>query len=295
MSQINRIIDVGKIDEISLYLSTSDDRQRVYKAIYSAGNKPKTAKQIATATGLSEMRVSQLATPMRNHQYVDGGKENGRNFYLKFADLIPKRDQILRQAKNPRRLKEIKSQKSGHIKVTVKLARPGSEIRVDHVTIDDVDNFSRVKKLRFVKPLEPRQLKEKTFKYGLARILNESGKFQDWGGEKNDLYSTNLFINGKRLKSAIALKGVATKPPLTIKKPGKNADQIPRLFGSAAEVFFVQFEGQIQEEIIEQMETYAIKKSKETGKLIRYGIIAIEDSARLRMAYPKSFENADAD
>jgi hypothetical protein len=132
-------------------------------------------------------------------------------------------------------------------------------------------------------------LRENVFKYGVANILGVQGSFTEWGGEKNDLYSDYVKISGKRIRTAIAFKGIATKPPLTIKKLGKNGDQIPRLFSSSAEVFLVQFEGQISEAVIEQMETYAVRKSKETGKLIRFGVIGAEDSSRLRVAYPQSF------
>ncbi|MGA1983565.1 MAG: hypothetical protein ABSG84_14000 [Acidobacteriaceae bacterium] len=291
MDQPTRIIDASKIEEIGEFLSGSADRQLVYKAIYSGGAKPKGAKDIAKLTGLSEMRILQIATPMSNHGYVASTRSGGKVKYLKYRDLVPKRDQILALARNEKRLKAIKNAKNGRVTVTVNVSKPAQAIRVDLITIDDIDSFAKVRKVPFAQAnaLRPKRLREKVFKYGLAKILGETGTFQDWGGEKNDLYSINLRIKSKRLKSAIALKGIATKPPLTIKKLGKNANQIPHLFESTAEVFFIQFEGQISEEVVEQMETYAIRKSKETGKLIRYGVIGADDSARLRIAYPTHF------
>jgi hypothetical protein len=76
---------------------------------------------------------------------------------------------------------------------------------------------------------------------------------------------------------------------LTIAKLGKNGDQIPRLFSTTAEAFFVQFEGTIEEAVKEDMVAHAIKKSKETGKEILYGLIALEDSYRLRVRYASHF------
>ena len=106
-------------------------------------------------------------------------------------------------------------------------------------------------------------------------------------GEKNDLYSSNVTIGGRRISTAFAFKGPATAPPLTIAKLGKNGDQIPRLFSTIAEAFFVQFEGDVEEAVKNEMLTHAIRKSHETGKEIFYGIIAGEDSHRLRVKLPE--------
>jgi len=292
MALPTRIFDAGKIDEISEYLAGSTARQAVFECIYRGGNRPKSADFIANATDLSNVRVLQIATPLAHKGYVIEQKENGKKSFLKQKDLVSSRDKILRLARSRKRLKALAEAKLGKVLVTVKLDRQKS-IRVDAVTIDAIDNFSKARKFPAtnakVRSMSPKRLKENVFKYGLADILGDQGTFTDWGGEKNDLYSDFLTIGGKRFRSAIALKGVATKPPLTIKKLGKNADQIPRLFSSAAEVFLIQFEGQISEAVVEQMETYAVRKSKESGKLIRFGVIGAEDSYRLRAAYPGSF------
>jgi hypothetical protein len=127
------------------------------------------------------------------------------------------------------------------------------------------------------------------FKYGLASILGNKGKFQDWGGEKNDLYSSFVTLRGRRQSTAFALKGPATPPPLTPRKLGRNGDQIQRLFSSAADAFFIQFEGRTDESVKEQMLAQAIKKSYETRREISYGLIVLEDSHRLRAKYPSHF------
>jgi hypothetical protein len=96
-------------------------------------------------------------------------------------------------------------------------------------------------------------------------------------------------VGGRRISTEFAFKGPATSPPLTIAKLGKNGDQIPRLFSTTAEAFFVQFEGEIEEAVKNEMLTHAIKKSHETGHEILYGIIALEDSHRLRVKYEEHF------
>jgi hypothetical protein len=290
MAQPTRIFDAGKIDEISEYLSKSPAKQAVFNCIYRGGNKPKSVDYIANFTGLTNIRVLQIATPLAHKGYVVEQKEKGKKCFLKQKDLVVNRDRILRLAKNRKRLKSMADAKSGKVNVTVRVNVP-KPIRVDQITIESIDNFAKVRKVSLskVRNISPKRLRENVFKYGIANILGDQGTFTDWGGEKSDLYSDFLSIGRKRVRTAIAFKGIGTAPPLTIKKIGKNADQIPRLFSSAAEVFLIQFEGQISESVVEQMETYAIRKSKETGKLIRFGVIGAEDSYRLRVAYPKSF------
>jgi hypothetical protein len=159
------------------------------------------------------------------------------------------------------------------------------------IFIDDVEEFKLAKDLKPAQlpSLDPARLPEKIFKYGVASILGNKGKFQDWGGEKNDLYTSNVTVGGQRRVAAFAFKGPGTPPPLTIAKLGKNGDQIPRLFLTTADTFLVQFEGQIDEAVRSEMLTHAIRKSLETRKEILYGVIELEDSHRLRASYGSRF------
>ena len=70
---------------------------------------------------------------------------------------------------------------------------------------------------------------------------------------------------------------------------GRNADQIQRLFSSAATVFLVQYHGQIAESVLEQMEEFAKAKSVAIGDVVYYGVIDGNDSFRLMAAYSSSF------
>src|SRR5712664_4574408 len=119
---------------------------------------------------------------------------------------------------------------------------------------------------------------EQWLKDGLKKVIGEGGTSQDWGGEKNGLFSTRFRLNGKRISVAFGLKGRATKEPLVPKKMGKRGDQIQRLMASDADVFLVQFWGQIDESVIEQMRTFAIVKSWSQRKQILYGIIDGQDT-----------------
>ena len=68
----------------------------------------------------------------------------------------------------------------------------------------------------------------------------------------------------------------------------KNGDQIQRLFDSPAEVFLIQYEGEIEESVVSLMERLATAKSILHGS-VYYGIIDKDDTYRLRIAYPKAF------
>src|SRR5262245_52420615 len=112
---------------------------------------------------------------------------------------------------------------------------------------------------------------------------------KDWGGESNDIFTTKVKMKGVRRRAAFALKGPAKKGPLVPAMMGKNGDQIQRLLKSPADVFFVQYEGEIKESIVELMEELAKAKAL-LGQQVFFGIIDKVDTYRLRLAYPKAFQ-----
>jgi hypothetical protein len=69
---------------------------------------------------------------------------------------------------------------------------------------------------------------------------------------------------------------------------GSNGDQVQRLFTSPAQVFFVQYECEIKESIVDLMARLAIAKAVTEGQ-VYYGTIDLTGTYRLRLAYPKAF------
>jgi hypothetical protein len=114
-----------------------------------------------------------------------------------------------------------------------------------------------------------------------------------WGGEQNDVFTTQLVIGGKRRRAAFAFKGPAYKGMLRPKHMGKNGDQIQRLFKSPADVFIVQHHTQIHESILDQMVTSARLLAGDSNADVFYGTIEGKDSNRLIAAYPKAFAAED--
>ena len=280
------------IQKIATELSTSERKYRVFEAIYSGGNKPKDAATLSAKTGLTEMVVLQLATPMASQQYFERLKHDGRIAFRKYPHINAVRHRILRLARNPAQLKLHVSSRTPRQTTLVQVeSRTRTEVNVREIFVDDVVEFELVRNLKpsNLPNIGPTRLPEKIFKYGVASILGNKGMFQDWGGEKNDLYTSHVTIGGRRKSTAFAFKGPGTSSPLTIAKLGKNGDQIPRLFSTVAEAFFVQFEGRVDEAVKDMMLTYAMRKSKETSKQVLYGLIALEDSHRLRVKYSEHF------
>ena len=76
---------------------------------------------------------------------------------------------------------------------------------------------------------------EKDIKKAFAEIIGESFVPKDWGGEKSDLFTTSVQVDGQPMATAFALKGPAVFKPLTVAGLGKNGDQISRLFSEPAE------------------------------------------------------------
>lgn len=94
---------------------------------------------------------------------------------------------------------------------------------------------------------------------------------------------------GKRRPTAIALKGSGTKGKLVPAKMGKNGDQIQRLLVCPAEVFIVQYWGQVEQSVHELLESLTRLKSFYEDRELFYCVIDGQDSSRLIKAYKNEF------
>jgi len=71
--------------------------------------------------------------------------------------------------------------------------------------------------------------------------------------------------------------------------PGKNGDQIQRLFRCPADVFIVQYWREVEDSVYEQMMQFAQLKSYFENRTIWHGVIDGDDSNRLMLAYQSKF------
>ena len=272
-------------------IGRSDHERDVFKYIYRGQKQHKKVSEIAKTLKLPRTRALDAGKALADNGIVTRVKIDGETAYGKDPFYRQHRSKILSLVKNSKKLKAYPTKTNPSITVRVpKIVFPrGFFIRAEQITVDGVDSFEKVKR---VSPgsVQVQPMKEKKFKKGFQRIVGEKGKFQDWGGEKNDVFTTRVKIRGKRVPTAIAFKGPGKKGKLTPKMMGKNGDQIQRLFSSsAADAYLVQYWSQIDESIVEQMKALAVARSATERQKIYFGVIDGVDSARLIRTYPKSF------
>lgn len=265
-------------------------RRAVFKAIYFGKKKWKTVAEIAKATGLSRLRVLQEGGKLAGNHIVEQGKANGDTAYAKDPVLSHHQRKILDAAIDVKKRERIPTKQNPQSSTVLRVVHSQSRPRPRKITIDDVASFKGVRSFDRPDPqLHLNKMPEARIKTAFKRIIGETHDFKDWGGEKNDLFTNKLRTSAARTTAAFALKGKATQGPLTPRKMGKNGDQIARLFGSEADVFFVVYHGKVDQSIHEQMHAHAIARSY-GGRLVRYGVIDGDDLNRLFQAYPAAFE-----
>lgn len=158
--------------------------------------------------------------------------------------------------------------------------------------IEDIDSFAKVRAIDTTSIshlLDEGYLDylEEDVQIALEEILDEPFHKKDWGGEINDLYTSNVLINGTRVAAAFLLKGRGLKSKeMKIRDCGENGDQLVRLFDSPCQLFVVQFVGNISEAIIKDV-AGKVNERRLSGHPSWFCIINGQDTARLLHAYGK--------
>jgi len=268
-------------------LGKSVDRKKVFSAIYAGKKKIKTAREISRSTLLTEIRTLQEGKRLAAEDIVRQVKVKGLTAYEKIDFYSHNKNTILRFSNDKKKLQKYPTRSNPQIQPgTVKVVLSKKIINIKQVHIDDIDSFHAIKKIK-LESTSSISVYEKDVKKLLKNVIGEKNTFKDWGGEPNDLFTTKMKYLGKRITAAFALKGKATKGKLVLKKMGKNGDQIQRLFKSPADIFLVQYNGEIDQSILEEMKTYATMKSVMEQRKIFFGVIDGADTARLIQAYKK--------
>lgn len=277
-----------QIEQAAKAIGRGEVRRKVFEAIYHHKSKVKSVADIVERTGLTRTPVLQSGRHFHTKGIVRQTKKDGDTAYEKIDFFHAHKKQILALAGNKKKIEALPTKRRPRTSTTVRVMIDTKAADTKQITIDDIDSFTKVRKVA-TDGFIPRTVSEAQFKKGVQSIIGEQGKFQDWGGERNDLLSTRLRINGKRMPTAFAFKGPGKRGPLVPGKMGKNGDQIQRLFESTAEVFLLQYGEEIRESVIDQMHQLAIAKSAMTAKKILFGVIDGADSNRLFEAYKDKF------
>jgi hypothetical protein len=271
-------------------LGRSRQRAAVFAAVYYGAKKHKTPEEIASRTRLPRKRVLEEAAKLANQHIIIKARVDGEVVYDRDSFYGANKTKILSLAANPAALRALptKTNPLGGGGPTIRVVLPRRLVKIKQITVDDIDSFTKVRKISDAADVDPPS--ESEFKKGIQSIIGELGKFTDWGGERNDLFTTRIVLRGKRRPTAFAFKGPGTSGKLTPGKMGKNGDQIQRLFLGPSEVFILQYWGQVDESVLDQKKLLAIATSFKEDRLLYFGIIDGEDSGRLVRAYPSRFK-----
>ncbi len=264
-------------------IGRSKHRQAIFSFIYGGQKQLKTVKEIMKATKLSQTHVLKEGGKMAGFliEKVNGGYKKKREFSTLYKRILS----LARDKKKLSRLPTKTSPKSIN-NLRIKVSFPSRAQNAHQITLEDIDSFSKTKNAGSV---SLGSISEKKIKNAFKHIIREKGSFKDWGGEKSDLYSTQVLMGHKRVPTAIAFKGRGTKGKLVPAKMGKNGDQIGRLFDEPARLFLVVYKDQIDSSIVSQMQAFAIGKAI-GGQKIYYGVVDGNDLGKIASAYPKSFK-----
>lgn len=289
-----------QIDNLAELLEDAPTRQALVKAVYFGKKRAKSVKELAVRLsyqfkGITPKRITEIGKPLVNSAFgqeriIEDGRKT--TAYAKYDNVQRDLKEILNLANSKKKRAKYHTKSNPKITglvraITIKVPFvPKSQ----SITIDDVKEFERAKLIKKVpETMSPARLPEAKIKLGIVRLLKEALDPKDWGGELNDVFTTRVTVGGKRKRAAFALKGPGKSGPLVPKKMGANGDQIQRLFASPAQVFFVQYEGEIKESIVDLMGRLATAKAV-TEREVYYGVIDLADTYRLRIAYPKAFK-----
>jgi len=219
-------------------IGRSGHRRKVFIAIYRGKKKVKTVSEVVQISGVRRISVLQEAGVLADNKIVHKTKVGKELAYEKDSFYSQNKEKILRLASNKEALDKFPTKFHPRNEVTVRLSIPKKMVRIKQLTVDDIDSFAKVHKVKF-SSVNATPVDEKEFKEGLKKIIGEKGIFQDWGGEPDDLYSTRVVLNGKRISAAFGLKGKGTFGPLVPKKMGKRGDQLQRFFLQRQPIYFL--------------------------------------------------------
>lgn len=272
-------------------IGRSNDKRKVFESIYRGKKAIKTVDDIVKDTGLTRTRVLQVGGTLCANHIAEKTKKDKQTAYRKDEMYTHHKNTVLSILDKPTKASKFPTKQAPKISAkTFRITIKGKSPKTVALTVDDIDSFREVRKIESIDPsLKLNKIPESKIKAGLQKIIGENHTFKDWGGEKNDLYTNKLSYKGKRRNAAFALKGKSTTGSLTPGKMGKNGDQIARLVGSAAEVFFVVYHSKIDESVVAQLETFSLGKAL-GGKPIYYGTIDGDDLNRLYQAYTSCFK-----
>jgi hypothetical protein len=148
--------------------------------------------------------------------------------------------------------------------------------------VEDIDQFRAVQDVPLQIDWRPMgQISEQAFKTCICQLLGEPVP-KDWGGERSDLFTTSVLLDGQRLAAAFLLKGPGSGfTRMELKHLGKNGNQLVRLAEEPAGLLVVQHCNEISPDVRKMLRALAVQPHQAR----RYCLIDGKDSFRLLTAY----------
>ena len=158
----------------------------------------------------------------------------------------------------------------------------------ERIFVDEIDSFRNISTVTAQEAMNfvPLEVSEQKVKELLANVVGEKFVSKDWGGEKSDLYTSNVVFRGRRIATAFLLKGPSVKK-LTLDKCGKRGNQILRLVREPACLFIIQHNGEIDSDVVELLETCVSNLSTQKSVKLYYCVMDGVDTSRILLAYGK--------
>jgi hypothetical protein len=129
-----------------------------------------------------------------------------------------------------------------------------------------------------------KSIPEAHIKDAVAELIREPMVPKDWGGERSDLFSSQVTVDGQRVSTAFLFKGPGGGfQPMTFKHLGKNGDQIDRLYSEPADLLVLQHCHEVRAAVRGTMRAYA----NQMGNPRRCCIIDGYDTLKILRAYGK--------
>ncbi|MEZ4297647.1 MAG: hypothetical protein R3B70_21990 [Polyangiaceae bacterium] len=163
------------------------------------------------------------------------------------------------------------------------------DLRHGELHPERIDNFAAMKSLRDppLKQLEAlRKIPEHDVKTAFAEIIGETDVPKDWGGERSDLFSTHVSVDGRRVSSAFMFKGPAGGAkfrPMGIPDLGLRGDQIERLTTEPADLLILQHCHKVTTGVRSMLRAFC----NQHGRQRSYCVITGYETYRILRAYKK--------
>jgi hypothetical protein len=149
-----------------------------------------------------------------------------------------------------------------------------------------IDQFARMRSQGPIATTELQsllQVSEDEVKKAFATIIGEPFVPKDWGGEKSDLSTSRLTVDGEQKTAAFIFKGPSVPGEMHPANMGKRGDQLVRAFDEPVDLIVIQHCNKVANTVVRMAEALCCDLQRPR----RYCIIDGADTLQILKAYDK--------